>query len=489
MIGMYIHQHWPYNHPYAARTWTVDDWKGYVGGLHRLGYDTIMIWPVLETMPEPLTESDRSNLDRISRVIDMAHQEFGMRVYLALCPNVAADSAVAGQATFEERHFFHCDRYVNPDDKAALALMMAQREQLLRPLAKVDGVFIIDSDVGGYPGSTDEEFIRILDAHRKMLDRLRPGIELVYWLWFGWAGYSRWYQTARVQESSPSEFEDVLKQLAELNPEPWGLATPGWHLEQIRKAGLDSRVIQLRYGAIEGEPAFPVTNFGGDRAYDAGSGAGPRGVMGNAQTHCVQLPNTFAFVRGALGRPVTEADYAQFANELISGGGDVIVAGWKALAGETAEEMRAMAGKLQQLAETNLAPGPLEGLLFGDPRRFLTDLVMQLRFRAALEEFCAASEKNQDVRGPFAQFITALEAWQQCHGYENRWFMTRLKTALQKLESAEITWELSLNDLHDLSANKLQAKTSFGRVKEQFYMAETQVPRLIEAMKAVLGSL
>ena len=32
MIGMYAHQHWPYNHPYAARTWTLEDWRGYKAG-------------------------------------------------------------------------------------------------------------------------------------------------------------------------------------------------------------------------------------------------------------------------------------------------------------------------------------------------------------------------------------------------------------------------------------------------------------------------
>jgi len=27
ILGMYVHQHWPYNHPYAARTWTLADWR------------------------------------------------------------------------------------------------------------------------------------------------------------------------------------------------------------------------------------------------------------------------------------------------------------------------------------------------------------------------------------------------------------------------------------------------------------------------------
>ena len=65
----------------------------------------------------------------------------------------------------------------------------------------------------------------------------------------------------------------------------------------------------------------------------------PAGVMGNAQTHCVQLPNTFAFARGATGKPVTEADYVAFADDLIVGQGQTIVAslestGWGGPGGE-----------------------------------------------------------------------------------------------------------------------------------------------------------
>ena len=33
ILGMYIHAGWPYNHPYAARTWTVEDWRAYADGL------------------------------------------------------------------------------------------------------------------------------------------------------------------------------------------------------------------------------------------------------------------------------------------------------------------------------------------------------------------------------------------------------------------------------------------------------------------------
>ena len=279
MIGMYIHQHWPYNHPYAARTWTLEDWRGYADGLHKLGYNAIMIWPMLETMPDPLASSDRAYLEKTAKVIDMLHGEFGMRVWLALCPNVSADDQEAAKATTERRHFFYCDTRVNPADPAAMRELMARREKLLRPLAKADAVSIIDSDPGGYPGSTNAEFVGLLGEHRRLFDRLRPGIELVYWMHVGWEGYGRFYRTGKFSWGTEQEHLEALTRLKALNPEPWGIANG---LVHAKKLGLQSRVVSFSYGRIEGEPSFPMTNFGGEGAYQGGKDATARGLMGNA---------------------------------------------------------------------------------------------------------------------------------------------------------------------------------------------------------------
>ncbi len=80
-----------------------------------------------------------------------------------------------------------------------------------------------------------------------------------------------------------------------------------------------------------------------------GKKLGQRGVMANAQTHCVQLPNTFAFARGAQGLTVEKADYIKFANDLIPGGGALIVEGWEALQGEETKRMKAVIKKLNKL--------------------------------------------------------------------------------------------------------------------------------------------
>ena len=131
MIGMYVHQHWSYNHPYAARTWTLDDWQGYLDGLKKLGFNTVLIWPVLETMPDPLTKSDEQNLDKIAQVIDFAHKTLNMRVLIALCPNVIARNDEASKYTFVERPFFHTDQRVNPADAVAMGKMIAWRKKSL----------------------------------------------------------------------------------------------------------------------------------------------------------------------------------------------------------------------------------------------------------------------------------------------------------------------------------------------------------------------
>ena len=470
IIGMYVHQHWPYNHPYAARTWTENDWVGYAEGLQHLGFNTIKIWVVLETMPEPMTDSDVAYLKKIGRVIDALHER-GMKVIVTLCPNVTSNSAVAKLSSYEDRYFFYCDLRVDPGNERDVQEMIRRREKQLRPLAQVDAITIIDSDPGGYPGSTNKEFVNLFLEHRKMLDRIRPGIELIYWMHAGWEGYGRYYATSEFAMGKESEYLEILESLKEHNPEPWGVAS---HIEKSKKAGLLDRAIDYRYGAIEGEPSFPLTNFGDSWAYDAAQGTSGRGVMGNAQTHCLQLPNTFAFGRGAQGLELTENDYIQFANDLIPGHGELIFAGWNSLWQGTSEQKREIANQLENLAKQDLKTGKLKGLLFGDPSRFLVDIACQLRLHAACNDFCDASESTEDVSKSYQVFADAFSTWQKRHGYEGRvkWRWKRLDAALDRLGVASINAPRRLEPY---------AKNPFAKVKEDYSWAETATSRLTDA--------
>lgn len=470
IVGMYVHQHWPYHHPYAARTWSLEDWRGYSTGLRELGFNALLIWPVIETMPSPLLPSDRVNLEKLGQVIDVLHRELEMGVYIALCPNVAAHDEVASRASFARRHFFYCDRRVNPGDRQGMAEMLRRREETLRYLRNADGITIIDSDPGGYPGSTKEEFVELLMAHRALFDRLRPGIELIYWIHAGWEAYSRYYQTGHFEFGTEAELGGVLSLLRARNPEPWGLAN-GLHC--AKGLGLAERVILFSYGAIEGEPSFPLTNFGGETAHRAGSQPGPRGVMGNAQTHCLQLPNTFAFARGAQGRPVGEDNYAEFAERLIRGRGRDLVRSWQMLAGKEPEEMLERADELEGWAGSKLKAGDLRGLLLGSAERLVKDLVLQLRFKARLEEFCSRPEREK-----LGRFSQAADQWQAVHGYQNRWWCHPLTEALKKLGAPKIDQVLDFAP---------EALSPFGKVQADYLAAETHTPRLLAALRQYLA--
>ena len=78
---MYVHVGWPYNHSCASRTWS--GLASYAEALSTLGYNTTIIWPALETMPDPLTPSDRTHIEKTATVIDLLHREFEFRVYIS----------------------------------------------------------------------------------------------------------------------------------------------------------------------------------------------------------------------------------------------------------------------------------------------------------------------------------------------------------------------------------------------------------------------
>jgi hypothetical protein len=480
MVGMYVHQHWSYNHPYAARTWTYEDWTGYLDGLKKLGYNTVLIWPVLETIPNPMTPSDQENLDKLARVIDFAHDQLDMRVLITLCPNVVARDAEAAKYTFVERPFFYCDLRINPADAVAMGNMIAFREQLFTPLKKADGVFIIDSDPGGYPGSDNLEFVSLLNMHRTMFNRLNPDMELYYWIHAGWEAYCRYYETGEFAMGENTEVQEAIRLLAKADPEPWGIAS-GRGPDIANDLGLRGKVISYQYGGIEGEPSFPLTNFNSEYAYRSGQQQGPRGTMGNAQTHAVQLPNTFLFARGATGQPMpTTEDYVAFANRLIPGHGDKIVTGWQVINSPAAAPIRAAVEALRPLQNQSLEAGDLKGLLFGDPQRFIKDLVQMLDMRATLEDLHAAAMANADPADltPLLQaFVNATGTWQNTHNYKNNWVWPRMEEALLKVDPEKFT------PLFQERSYTGEGNTPFERIQSGYKHVETFTPRLIEAMR------
>lgn len=514
MIGIFLHEAWQYNHPYATRTWTLEDYRRYAEGLRKIGYNTIVLDPLVEMMPDPLTPSDRTSLKKMARVIDMLHRELGMHVFIDEGPNVMGNKAAA-HWTFEARPYYASVMLVNPEDPSAVQKLIARRQQLLAPLKAVDGLLIIDGDLGGYPNahSSDADFIYLLKMHREMLDRIRPGIELDYWVHTGWRSMNRSWAIGwppnywnRTEAEVKPDFMDIFSRLKQLNPEPWGLASMEWDLPYVNAAGLASRTITFTYAAamtpgspswmnqghdypgIEGEPSFPLTNFGSDGAYDAyraGSDTSPRGVIANTQTPCVQLPNTFAFVRGALGKPLSVSDYVGFAGRLIRNRGPLIVAAWEALGtGTDTGSMRKLAWQLREAARGTLELGDLQGLLLESGSRFLKDLALQLELRSAYLTFIEASTtgNNHLMTSSLRTFIAAADAWDTRTGYQGPWRWPGMWNALRRLDSPTIDAVLQSRSIpvHTTDPNK---------VVESLTPYDNFTPRLLAAMNKKLAKM
>ena len=407
-LGIYVHMHWGYKHPYAARTWTLDDWRAYLGGLTALGYNLLQIWPMVDTMPLPLTASDQAHLTKIGRVIDLAHDEFDMPVWIVLSANAVGNDQ-AGAFPFESRPYFTCERLMNPGDLAERRELMEKRRVFLEPLRMADGFSIIDGDPGGYPGSTVDKFIRLLADHRALFDAMRPGILLNYWMWWSW----RSDMDHPVREMGPlaNVLRETVSGMAALNPEPWGLlACNRGHLGVVRSLGMKSRTLYYPYGAIESEPSVPMTNNRPDQIQAVFQGIPPEshplGSMGNCQTHCFQLPHTYHFAQFARGRERSAINLGKFAEELIPGHGATVAEAWEALAAMDGERIASARQGLAGMHRPEPGAGRLGGLLFDDPGRFLDDLSIQLAWKEAVTDVGDALQSGGDP-APLARALHA----------------------------------------------------------------------------------
>ena len=420
-LGMYVHMHWGYNHPYAARTWTLDDWHAYLGGLAALGYNLLQIWPMVDTMPFPLTPSDKAHLEKIKQVIDLAHDEFDMPVWAVLSANAVGNDQ-AGDYPFESRPYFTCERLMNPGDPAERRELMEKRRAFLEPLRMADGFSIIDGDPGGYQGSTVDEFLQLLADHRALFDAMRSGIRLNYWMWWSWRAEID--HPLRALGYLANTLRVTLLGMADLNPEPWGLlACNRQHFDVVRGLGMESRTLYYPYGAIESEPSVPMTNNRPDQIEAVFQDIPPEsyalGAMGNAQTHCFQLPHTYYFARCAQGGGRDAISLQQLAQELIPGHGETIAEAWAALATKDDARIAAARRRLAQSRRAKPRGGPLGGLLFNDPTRFLDDLGAQLAWKEAAAKVEGALQSGEDVLRTTRELCASLANLMERTGFRD----------------------------------------------------------------------
>ena len=129
--------------------------------LKQLDFNTVMFWPLLETVPAPLSQADRDAVRaRFRPIIDDAHK-CGLEVWLVSC--VLTSSPKIAAKPWKKRTVGECE-FLSDGQMAVLRMDRPQeaeaylrhRAALLGILNDADGYVLIDGDPGSYPGQNQQ---------------------------------------------------------------------------------------------------------------------------------------------------------------------------------------------------------------------------------------------------------------------------------------------------------------------------------------------
>jgi hypothetical protein len=119
-VGFYLHAGWVYRHPFAVRSWTPEDYAGMFQLLKGFGYDRVMMWPVVEAIPMPLSDADRASLVAFRDTIDAARTA-GLEAWFVQAANLTTDPSVAAKP-WRDRVFPAGAKTIRLDDPAQAAI-------------------------------------------------------------------------------------------------------------------------------------------------------------------------------------------------------------------------------------------------------------------------------------------------------------------------------------------------------------------------------
>ncbi len=432
LVGFYLHACWKFAHPYAVRSWSPDDYRGMFRLLRRLDFDTVMLWPVVEAIPMPLSPADRVDLQRFRSTIADA-QIAGLRCWLTQCAALGSDPSIAGKPWLE-RNFYPAKHIVRLDDPAQRQDYFAHRAAIMGELNNADAYVTIDGDPGSYPGATPADFIAVFRADRATIAAVGTHPheqQVVPWLWAGWG---QPYMDGQIWNTDPApwlkaEAEALAAARTELAPFsvlPGRHATTQHHnyrrcIEAVEATGLVGEAVTFLYQAIEFEPIPPAIEPAFERIRSmmrqeaAGIRSG-RGVFGNAQQPLLQLPNLWFFARAARDPAYLDRrDDEVFVDLATFLGGDpaLLCPAWRSLTTTVAD---LPADLPQRLRSSQL--GPVANELPGGAARYLDLLARQVECRRACLLASAASPTNDtDAVARCVAGCAAIIAWWQDNQY------------------------------------------------------------------------
>ena len=347
VCGFYLHACWDYSYPFAVRKWQRQDYRGMFQLLHRIGYNTVMLWPVTEAIPAPLSKADADELRAFRNTISDA-QGTGLQCWLARTPNLLCKPELA-RSRWMERNFFPNQVVARLDEPKAREQYFQHREAITAVLNNADAYVTIDGDPGGYAGAKPSDWLDVLVADRAAIRRhgTHPERQLVIpWLWCGWGTKGVWQEPIEpAVEAELRELRGAWERIAPALLLPGRSTRDGWGngrkvIAISENQGMSRQSVVFCYEAVEFEPTppAPVLQFadirrivGREENHLKGK---VRGWFANAQQPIMVLPNLFYFQRC-----VADASYLRRTDEevlhelatILGGPTDALVMGWSCL--------------------------------------------------------------------------------------------------------------------------------------------------------------
>lgn len=348
VCGFYLHACWDYSYPFAVRKWQRQDYRAMFQLLHRIGYNTVMLWPVTEAIPAPLSKADAAELRAFRKTISEA-QKLDLQCWLARTPNLLCEPELA-RSPWMDRNFFPHQVVVRLDDPLAREQFFAHREAITAVLNNADAYVTIDGDPGGYAGAKPADWLAVFAADRAAIRRhgTHPKRQLVIpFLWCGWGTKGVWQEPIEpFVEAELRGFRNEWERFAPTLLLPGRSTRDGWGngrkvIAITENQNLSQQTVIFCYEAVEFEPTppAPVLQFADIRrivGQEEGHLRGQvRGWFANAQQPIMVLPNLFYFQRC-----VADASYLRRTDEevlrelatLLGDPTDALVTAWSCLA-------------------------------------------------------------------------------------------------------------------------------------------------------------
>ena len=146
----------------------------------------------MEIIPVPMSAEDEAYLQEVQRVIDYAHNQRGMEVWIMQSANrVGVSNCGIEDPRFRTYWVMgECQKDMNPADSEQFGNILKSFEALYKIVNNADAFCLIDSDPGGWAHSPlsdqDKNIQRRPQACLIKYSAKGPKTKLVDWMWLGW---------------------------------------------------------------------------------------------------------------------------------------------------------------------------------------------------------------------------------------------------------------------------------------------------------------